>query len=282
MEDVPYEYAHPSSEAPTKEFLCGRLAKPSNPSNSMVMLLPNVLGVKTFDEARAAVLCSNLQTNVLVVDLYGEKALPRAWRDDRAKASPVAFPLMNEHLADPVRLRGKLQAALDAGKRACGATKVAAVGFCFGGACALEMLRAGMDLKAVVSLHGTIDAMPVADPGGGPPPKRAVEIPHRHTPGAHVLVATGIQDPLVPRPKLAAFEEEMSRAPVAEWTVLAVGNAKHAFTDNPSTPAGAFGGYHEAAARQSWNATLDLLRCTLELPDTLQLDHRLWARLTKM
>ena len=305
MEDIPFKHADVQLTSR------GARAERDAPAGGVLLLFPNVLGVKRVDEARAVMLRDALGVSVVAVDLFGEAALPRAVRDgDRAAASAKAFPLMNALLEDRHTLRARLALALKAARefasgRGVGpsSVKAAAIGFCFGGACVLEMVRAGLDVSAVSSLHGTIDAAPLkmAAPASAAAPtespaKRAnvvaAPVVNTHTRGAKVLVCTGVADPLVPREKLLAFEDEMREAVathgLGEWSVLAVGGAKHAFTDSPLAQEGAFGGYHEVAARQSWNLTLDLLRETFPTSSDNRpsrdeaVDAQLWSRLTKL
>jgi dienelactone hydrolase len=120
--------------------------------------------------------------------------------------------------------------------------RVAATGYCFGGAMVLELARAGTDLKAVVGFH----------PGlGTTRPEDATNITGK------VLMCVGADDPLIPPEQLAAFIEEMRTAGV-DWRVNLYGGVGHSFT-NPLA-AGQLPGvqFDEVADRRSWRAMLDL------------------------
>jgi dienelactone hydrolase len=90
----------------------------------------------------------------------------------------------------------------------------AAVGFCFGGMAALTLARAGLELAAVVSMHGSLATTRPAQPG-------AVR--------ARVLACHGARDPHVPMEDVVAFSREMIRAE-ADWHLLMHGRAVHGFT----------------------------------------------------
>lgn len=95
---------------------------------------------------------------------------------------------------------------------------MATIGFCFGGSVALELARAGADIKAAVSFHGVLTTKIPAVTG---------EVK------ASVLVCTGADDPLAPPDQVAAFENEMRSAQVRDWQVISYGNTLHGFT-NPA------------------------------------------------
>lgn len=120
--------------------------------------------------------------------------------------------------------------------------QVAAIGYCFGGGVVLEMARAGVDLDAVVSFHGTLAASRPAEKG---------------TLTAAVLAATGGQDPMVPPEQVTAFEREMQQAG-ADYELIVFPEATHSFTNPRATEVGKkFGlplAYDEEADRKSWEA----------------------------
>jgi dienelactone hydrolase len=121
--------------------------------------------------------------------------------------------------------------------------KAAAIGFCFGGLCVLDLARIGAPLAAVVSFHGLFDA-----PG--------------NTAGNHIstsiLVLHGWDDPLATPDKVVALGEELS-ALGADWQIHGYGKTMHAFT-NPSANDMERGTVYDAAAdRRSWIAMKNFL-----------------------
>jgi dienelactone hydrolase len=127
-------------------------------------------------------------------------------------------------------------------------TRLAGVGYCFGGQIMLELARAGADLKAVVALHAGLGT---ADPGDA-----------KNITGK-VFVGAGSEDHLVPYETRQAFMEEM-RAGGVDWQLIVYGGASHNFTHpelDERTLAGI--GYHQPSAERSWRAMLDLFEESL-------------------
>jgi len=128
-------------------------------------------------------------------------------------------------------------------------TRIAAIGYCFGGAVVLGMARSGADLKAVATFHGALATRHPAEPG---------------MVRARILVMTGAADSLVPPAQVAAFEQEM-RAAGAHFEVIRYPGAKHGFT-NPD--AASYGmeslAYNADADRKSWAALLRFFRQALK------------------
>jgi dienelactone hydrolase len=144
-----------------------------------------------------------------------------------------------------LRARGRAALATLGSQRQVDATRLAAVGFCFGGSVVLELARDGADLRAVVSLHGVLSTKAPAEPG-------KVK--------ASVLVCTGADDPLAPSDQVAAFQNEMRAANVGDWQVISYGNTLHAFTNpiaGPSTMQGTL--YSAQSDRRSWVAVQNFL-----------------------
>lgn len=116
--------------------------------------------------------------------------------------------------------------------------------FCLGGLAALELARAGADLKAVVSFHGSLTTLQPAEPG---------RIKGK------ILVGTGSLDPIIPFEQVAAFAKEMDDAAV-DWQVILYGGAKHGFTNPAADRAGHPGiAYHEPSDLRSWQAMRQFL-----------------------
>ncbi|MBK5288001.1 MAG: dienelactone hydrolase family protein [Acidimicrobiia bacterium] len=127
--------------------------------------------------------------------------------------------------------------------------RVAAIGYCFGGTMALELGRAGVDLKAIVGFHSGL---------GTPRPDDAANI------SGSVLVNIGADDPIIPPDQRAEFEAEM-RAGSVDWQMLLLGGVVHSFTNPDASKAEmpTVIAYDEAADRRSWAAMLGLFADTL-------------------
>jgi dienelactone hydrolase len=146
----------------------------------------------------------------LAADIYGEGLIPK----DQKEASELAGKYRN---TDRTQMRERAMAgftALQNHKRV-EKSKIAAIGFCFGGTVALEMARAGADLKGVVSFHGGLSS---------------IEKAKADTVKAKVLALHGADDFFVPEKEVLGFEQEMKDAK-ADWQLFAFSNSVHSFTD---------------------------------------------------
>lgn len=171
------------------------------------------------------------------LDNYGGGATPESIDDKMALMGPLK--------EDRKKLLKRLTAGYDAAAALdmVDENALAAMGFCFGGLCTLDMARAGLDLKAAISYHGLLDA-----PDFKP---RKIK--------ADVLLCHGYDDPMADPGSMVAFAEEM-KADGCDWTVMAFGNTKHAFMVPEADNEDMGLKYNEYAATQSWAATQDLLR----------------------
>jgi len=123
--------------------------------------------------------------------------------------------------------------------------RVGVVGFCFGGLAALEFARAGAEVDAVVSIHGSLATERPATPG---------------TIRARVLACHGAADPHVPLAQTTAFAEEMEAAG-ADWEMVIYGQAKHGFTHRHAAGSASSPGveYDERADTRSFARAIDFL-----------------------
>ena len=152
---------------------------------------------------------------------------------------------MQVFLDDRAKLQSRLSASLAAMKAQpeADASQVAAMGFCFGGLCVLDLARSGADLKGVVSFHGLL---------GAPDGMTGADIK------AKVLVLHGHDDPMAQVDAVVALEKELTAAG-ADWQIHVYGNTLHAFT-NPAANDPDFGTVYDAAAeRRSWQAMRNFL-----------------------
>jgi len=202
-----------------------------------------------------------LQPGVLIVhEWWGHNDYVRHRADMLAELGYVAFALdmfgngknttrsaeaqafVQEAVGNPEVAKARFLAAYELlkGHEASDPERIAAIGYCFGGAVVLQMARFGADLAGVASFHGTLSTSSPAQPG-------AVT--------AKVLVLNGADDPLVPRDQVAAFKREMEAAGVV-YTFIDYPGAKHAFTNPAATERGRESGlplaYDREADQQSW------------------------------
>jgi dienelactone hydrolase len=162
------------------------------------------------------------------LDLYGQGVFGK----DGDTAGNSA--LMSPFVEDRALLRRRIQVALDTvrGFSNVDPSRVAAIGYCFGGMAVLELARSGADIEGVVSIHGLLHQGDIDN----------AKI------SSKVLCLHGHDDPMGPPDKVLAFEGEMSAAHV-DWQVHVYGGAKHAFT-NPQANDKELGTVYNALANQ--------------------------------
>jgi dienelactone hydrolase len=202
-----------------------------------VLVIPNVLGQKEADNAKAEDLAT-LGYAAFACDVFGQGR--------RGAPGPDFARYMNEMNADRALLRDRLAASLATlqAQDEVDAARTAAIGFCFGGKCVLDMARAGLDTLGGVSFHGVYDRPDYAsvDPIA-----------------MKLLVCHGWEDPLAPPATTVELAQELTAAH-ADWQLHAYGHAGHAFTDESrrdSTMPGV--AYEPRADRRSWQAMRNFL-----------------------
>lgn len=180
------------------------------------------------------------------LDMYGN--------GKQAEDPQTASQLSGEIGKNPSLMRARFNAARTAlGKQPqVDTSRIAAVGYCFGGMVVLQMARAGEDLRAVVSFHGILPTGQSTQPG---------------TIKAKALLLTGTDDPFVPKQQVEAFEKEMQAAR-ADYRVVSYPGVKHAFTNPGATEKGKKFGlpleYHAETDKKSWNEAVEFLKQALK------------------
>ncbi|KTD21978.1 dienelactone hydrolase family protein [Legionella londiniensis] len=121
--------------------------------------------------------------------------------------------------------------------------KIAVLGYCFGGLCALDLARTGASIQGAVSFHGLLTA-----------PEPAVFEAIQ----AKILVLHGYDDPLVPPQQIDLFSTEMTQKK-ADWQIHMYGLTKHSFT-NPKANDPEMGLHYDAKAdKRSWQSAINFL-----------------------
>ncbi len=164
------------------------------------------------------------------LDLYGKGVLGTTPEENMA--------LMQPFMDDRAMLQQRIQAALRAVKLLpwVDDKKIAAIGFCFGGLCVLDLARTGADIKGVVSFHGLLNAP---------------ENLHNTAIKAKVLALHGYDDPMGLPAQTIEFQNEMTKAG-ADWQVHSYGHTVHAFTNPAANFPDAGMVYNATADRRSW------------------------------
>ncbi len=190
-------------------------------------------GINTYTLATCEAL-ARLGFVALAVDAYGQGMRGDPFGDNTA--------LMEPCLSDRDQLRDRLLGALHAaaGLADVDPARLAALGYCFGGLCALDLARSDPDgLVAAISVHGGL----LPPPGWAPSRMRA-----------RLLVLHGWSDPTVPPDDVMAAASAFTAAG-APWEMHAYGHAMHAFTFEGADFPDRGIQHHPLAHRRSWEAT---------------------------
>jgi len=198
-----------------------------------VLVVNDWLGNGPYSKRRAEMLAKEGFT-AFAIDMYGKGV----YATDHEQAAKLSGALFNDRTA----MRHRAMLGLEELKKlpSVDSTKLAAIGYCFGGTTVLELARMGADLKGVASFHGNL----------------ATPTPATEKPKAKIAVFQGADDSMT-MPAVPAFEDEMRKVG-ADWQFTAYGSAVHSFTvaeagnDNSKGMA-----YNKEADERSWKALQD-------------------------
>ena len=202
-----------------------------------ILVAHTIAGRSEFEENKARRL-AELGYAALALDVYGKGTQGSDLETNRS--------WMNALLNDRSGLQSRLLAGLQILREQpeVDAARTAAIGFCFGGLCVLDIARTGADIAGVVSFHGLL-----AGPGNAADNKIA----------AKVLVLHGWDDPMATPDAVEALATELTTMR-ADWQLHAYGNTMHAFT-NPAADVPEQGKqYNQDADDRSWIAMQNFLR----------------------
>ena len=196
-----------------------------------VLVFPEAFGLGEHAKSRAERL-AGLGFVALACDLHGEG---RVFSDIKE-----VMTLIDPLRADPLRTRARAIAAHNALKERSevDSSKIAAIGFCFGGTMALELARSGAEVAGVVGFHSGLATVR---------PEDAKNIRGR------VLVCIGADDPGIPLEQRVAFEKEMREGGV-DWQMNLYGGVVHSFTNPEADSRGMpqMARYDAKADARSW------------------------------
>ena len=196
-------------------------------------------GLTDYPRSRARQL-AELGYIAMAVDMYGDGKIG----NDPKTAQDLATPFYK----DPTLAKTRLDAAINKLKSfpQTDSSKMAAIGYCYGGYIVLNAAKLGADLKGVVSFHGDLSGVPV----------------NKDSLKAKILVCHGEADQFV-NPEVAAFKKSMDSAGV-DYTFKSYPNATHAFTNPAATEKGKQFNmpieYNAAADSASWNDMKDFFK----------------------
>ena len=195
-----------------------------------VLVFPEAFGLGDHAKSRAERLAA-LGYVALACDIHGDGKIIGSLDEIMAVLGRLS--------ADPSRTRARAQGGLSAlaARDEVDASRIASIGFCFGGTLSLELARSGADIRGVVSFHGGL----------------STAAPDASKVKAKVLVCTGADDPGIPVEQRNAFEAEM-RAANIDWQMHVYGGVVHSFTNPEADKLGQpdFARYDASADARSW------------------------------
>jgi dienelactone hydrolase len=184
-------------------------------------------------ERQLALRIAELGFVAFAIDLYGKGVRGDPAGDNTALMLPL--------LQDRGAIRTRMVAAVNAAKshRLVDEDQIGAIGFCFGGLCALDLARSNIpSVRGVASFHGILQ-----------PPNVGVQAPI----DTKILILHGYDDPMAPPSDVLAIAQELTAAQ-ADWQLHAYGHAMHAFSFPGANMPERGIVYNAAAARRSWLA----------------------------
>jgi len=213
--------------------MVGYAAFPDSKSSPLVLIAPTWAGKDNFVHERACDL-ANLGYTAFAIDMYGDGKVGSGPSENESLMTPL---LENRDM-----LKQRVLAALEIGKNLNGvdSSKVAAIGYCFGGLVALDLARSGADINGVVSFHGLLMPSSIAQNGIK----------------SKVLVLHGERDPMVPLSMVNDFQQEMTKENV-DWQLHSYGGTYHAFTNPDANDIEMGALFNDEANKRSWNSMLN-------------------------
>ena len=220
--------------------MVGSLHRPAKGGEAPgVLVFPEAFGLGDHAMEKAERLARELGYVALACDLWGERRNIDSMKDLMAELGPLS--------KDAGRVRdmtGKALAALTA-QEGVDASRIAAIGFCFGGTMAFELALSGADIKAAIGFHSGLEV---------PSPQDAGNIKGK------VLALIGADDPGIPPAQRDTFAKIMAGANV-DWQMTLYGGVVHGYTNKTAARLNMpqFARYDAAADRRSWAQMADLL-----------------------
>ena len=203
-----------------------------------ILVVPEWWGLNDYTKSRARQL-AELGYIAMAVDMYGDSKLANNPTEAQSMATP--------YYKDPTLTKAHIDAAIEKIKTfpETDTSKIAAIGYCFGGFVVLNAAKLGADLKGVVTFHGGLS---------GVPPEKNLK--------AKILVCHGGADEFE-NPHVAAFKKQMDSVG-ADYTFKIYPGATHAFSNPDATATGIKFNmpikYNAAADTASWNDMKEFLK----------------------
>jgi len=220
------------------KIFCAYVARAHNTTNLPVVLICHAWAGRDDFANQIADRIAKLGYCGIALDVYGKDILGNTVDEKMSLMQPL--------LDNREELQGRLKAAFEkiSSLNYIDSNKIAAIGYCFGGLCVLDMARIDLNLRGVVSVHGNLTK---------PSNLQKYIIKNK------VLALHGYLDPLVTKDHVDAFMQECDEAKT-DWQLYIYGKAVHGFS-NPEAMDHNLGiVYDKTTEERSWLAICNFLR----------------------
>ncbi len=207
-----------------------------------VLVVHEWWGLDAYAKRRVEML-AKLGYIAFAADMYGEGKTVNHPNDAREMATKVRMNV------EDWRKRGLEALDVLKSQPQCDKTKLAAIGYCFGGSTVQQLAFAGTDLKAVASFHGGLVQ---------PTPEQVKAAK------AEMLICNGADDTFIPAAAIKSFRDALDKG-AAKYEFISYPGAKHSFTVPEADSHGVDGlKYNKAADEKSWADMLKLFKAKLD------------------
>ncbi|MBS0206224.1 MAG: dienelactone hydrolase family protein [Planctomycetes bacterium] len=206
-----------------------------------VLVVHEWWGLDAYAKRRAEML-AKLGYIAFAADMYGEGKTVTHPKDAGEMAGKVRMNV------EDWKKRGTDALNVLTSQPQCDKTKVAAIGYCFGGSTVQQLAFAGTDLKAVASFHGGL-VQPTAD--------------QVKSTKAEILICNGADDSFIPATAIKSFRAALDQGG-AKYNFISYPGARHSFTVPEADSHGLDGlKYNKEADEKSWADMLKLFKAKL-------------------
>jgi dienelactone hydrolase len=203
-----------------------------------ILVFPEAFGLSEHTKEKARRL-AELGYVTLANDLFGEGKTVSSLDEVMGFVGPL--------MQNPLDIRSYAQAGLQAliARPEVDASRIAAIGYCFGGTVSLELARGGAAVKGVAGFHSGLSTVR---------PEDAKDITGK------VLVCIGADDPMIGPDARQKFIEEMTAGKV-DWQMHIYGGVVHGFTNKQADSRGMPDAlrYSASADKRSWESLVAFL-----------------------